>query len=504
MDKTREEIENEKKDSSIVEYYDTWTQYYEEIAPKYFKDKLFGNLPNHCFQNKQGDFLEKIKSTQYISNFNLLTFYRKLIISTSQEGYKVVVVEFMRNELTGKYRLDFTISNLVLDDNYKGQETYIRAIANVKRGTIPLIQNWEFGLMEDKIWYTKDDSFDYSKDDEKVIKDLLDSKKTIRHNLGILRAVVFINKEIENSSKSSENTNRGSEDLTERVRQLIDQADLIQSRIASLIEFETNYAVITSNTGKSITISPKGQSNVITDQSDRGAYTHNARQQKIGGVKFEEFNASGQDDQNVNIIDSKLTLKELREERGAMLSKINDMLGISITYEADGKTNDVEAKVDKTGDSAYTILNSRKNLWEAQLNKLWLSAIAIMKSNINSSEINEIEDLEVFISVEDFRKTMAFIKADSSILKALPLYKKLMMTFGINKQEADSAVEEREKEVKEYLSAFLDANNNNLPDGLKYLKDLDFVDEEIIKQVVAPKPTNESGGESNSGDKGNG
>lgn len=447
------------KHSVIHKYNNMFSIIYPEKLKRYWKRKLYGSLPSFVFKIKD-EVIEDISFYDYIEKKDLIEFFQRLETKLIEDGVAVVVIDKIFED--DKPKIFLNVEDVIIWSESRSEEKYIQTIGNVNKGTIPLIEIRTYGKLQDTITYQKDENHPYTAEELKEVDSLIDYKQTLTHNSGIIRACVFTNN-IDNKNWN------GRPDITPEIQQRIDFLDLLYSRIRTEVELRTTSLYKNLEVGASVGGYEEDQ------KIDKKAAEEEVQSMMIGDLKMIEFEASNMDDVNFEIIQNAPELKSLTDKLNEEEMNVDRLLGISDDYDGGGKTNDVEAKVDRVGDSAQMESISRSNYRQAQLS-------IVVKKILLILGIDNAKNIEVLVKLQitDYRKKMALLKANPQLINELPTEEKLIEVFGWDEKTAKDMVEKKEKQIHKNLGSFLASNNNNLPAGMENLKDLDFVDYERI------------------------
>lgn len=476
-------MEKDLQNTAIHKYLNVYKELYPEKITKYWLRRLYGSIPSIIFFSNDKQ-IKEIDFSKYISNKNLLEMFYRFESKMIWDGNAVYTIDYLKNN-DNDINFFINITDLVIYSEFKTREEFIKTIGNYQKGTIPLIEMRTYTRNQDIREYKIDDNYDYKREEQAEILPYINKKEVITHNLGVVRAGVMTNNI---NYKNWE----GRPEIVKSIENKIEQLDIIYSRLMTKIELETTHLAVSKESGAVVADSNKWKQQLEAER-DR------LRQNYTGDMKITEYNFENIDDVDASIIEGSPELSSLQEQINLEEYNIDKMLGISDDYNGQGKTNDVEAKVDKVGDSSTMESVRRKNYRQSQFKELLMKIIKIAKS-LGIEEFNDVEDVEISFYVSDFRQKMAMIKAFPNILGQIPVIEAIKQIFQVDNKTANDWLNKKDEEVHKNLVSFLASNNNNLPAGMENLKDLDFVDYERIdekqdKELEAKKATsNESKG----------
>lgn len=451
--------------TAIHKYLNVYKLLYPEKITKYWMRRLYGAIPSIIFFSKNNQ-IKEIDFSKYISNKNLLEMFYRFESKMIKDGNAVYTIDYLLNN-DKEISFFINITDLVIYSEYKTREEFVQTIGNYQKGTIPLIEMRTYTRYQDIREYKLDDTYDYQPEQLNEISNYLNKKEVITHNLGIVRAGVMTN-------NINYDNWEGRPEITKPINEKIEQLDVIYSRIMTKIELETTHLAVSKESGAIVGDSSKWKEAL---QNERDRLKDNYQ----GDLKITEYNFENIDDVDASIIEGSPELTSLQNQVNLEEYNIDKILGISDDYNGQGKTNDVEAKVDKVGDSSTMESIRRKNYRQSQFKELLQKIVKIAKS-LNIEEFAGIEDVEISFFVSDYRQKMAMIKAFPNILGQIPIIEAIKQIFQVDDKTANDWLSKKDQEVHNNLVSFLASNNNNLPAGMENLKDLKFVDYERIEE----------------------
>ncbi len=478
--------DNEVKQSFESKYY---RENFSEFVANYWVRKLWSMFPNFTAFNIEGEVVEKAQQRhkKILNDTDWPTFIARYVHTKSKQGNVAIIVNKVIGA-NGKPTIFFNVANgIVKYSRLLGADRYVQVIENIMVGTVPLIKMMTYGTHTDTISYDIDKSELNKINDNKTKKEvnkLLKLTQRIVHNNGFVRALVSVNRPTNEEYSFGRSDTFGFEELLE---------GLDETRSRMLLEiaengghYEANYGLGSNQFG--------GDDDGSTQSDDDFAklkeeYEKSIYQKRKGTVRFVYRNIQTENGVDADYIPADLNIDKLRQELKEQKRELYQELGMSVDYDADGKTNDTNSKVDKKGDTALQEATLRKNQEAIFWTKVWS-----VVSQLDEQEYwSEVETIDFIPRLNDFRLKVEVIQHLDKMIKIFPVAKIIEMIDDVSPYVANKFVEDKEDNVKKSVVEYLAIGNGNLPQNMK-LKDLEWA-EEVEQKEETPQEQQDNGEE---------
>lgn len=431
---------------------------YKTILPiranQYWLTKLFSKLPNIDALGKGGKpdkkAIKRMSDIQKVSEWN--DMISKYMSKKSLEGYGAVVGRLVKDWKGETIPRIEVVEGVVSYDSFQGTDKFIEVIEKLTRGIYPILRVHTYGTTQDKLHYELDGMSinDVDKDDRKDIEKVLEETEIINHNLGFVRAKVFRNR------TDAKHYDYGQTDLNGYEEQ-IDNLDITHNRLNFEIDTNSSHISRTLESGNIIGGDFGGQSNV-------GSQFDNQK----GTIKETYRTLDTAEGVDSVLIEGSITLDNLRAELKEKLRELYLDLEMQTSYDAEGKTNDTTAKVDKIGDQALKGASYR----QLREKEFWTGCFEMLAkldmTHQKGMEIwKDIEEISVVPRINDFRMQTIIMDKIDKLAKFIPLDLLFTDAYDISPSTALEMVNKKETEMTNKLVGFLAGANGNLPQNIE-------------------------------------
>ncbi len=443
-------MEEEKLNNKEEELFRKDT--YKKVLPirlyNYWLNKLFSEKPNFVALEQNGtankEAIQRAFDIMERSNFRDVVA-KYLGKKSKGEGYGAITLHLVDDYKGGKIPLFRVAEGVVKYNSFLETDQQVQVIENLNRGIVPLIRVKTYGTKIDTLSYELGDNFNidnYDGDDKEDIKRLLNKTKKIVHNLGFVRALVFRNRVDDEHYDYGQNDLNGYEDL-------ITNIDITNNRMLNEIDKNSTHISRTLSTGS--ILNPSG--------SFGEAFTN-----QEGMIKETFRTIDTEEGVDSVVIQGDITLGNLLETIQAKVAELDQITGIQIGYDAMGKTNDTNSKVDKIGDPAHKEATLRKEVETTFWSKVFL---LLSKLDPKKEIWEKIERIEFVPRLNDFRNKAMMMENIDKIAKYYPLKDMYVEMLDVSANIAEQMVDAKEEEIKQKIVSALPVLNGNLPQNVQ-------------------------------------
>ena len=480
------------KDSVIDEKFRD--NLYAKILPirlqNYWLNKLWSNRPNLIVLDKGGDFNKEatkrmFKILEHSSFTELISKYNS--IKSSGLGYGVLTIDFKKDYEGNLIPYIQIADGIIRYNTYKETETYIEVINRFQRGipdlNIPYIVITRYGINENTQTQKVDEEAlnlelngkELTSSQKKEIKNINEGyNNVIKHNFGFVPAQVFRNRVEGEYYEYGQNDLNGFWDWIKNI-------DLANNRLNNEIDKNTTHLATTMSTGVVL------GNDFLDEDEDEDEWSS-----LDGTVKVSHRTYDTEEGVNAVIINGDITIEKLDPIIAGKIMRLDQMTGIQVGYDQEGKTNDTMAKSSTIGDPAYREAKRRKQV-EKEFWSRVMTKISLMDPNREPWE--NIDEISFEPRINDYREKLDVLNNIDKLSKYLPLENIYMQMFDITQNVAREMVEQKEDEINKYKVSALPIFNGNVPGNLE-IDNMDWATtpepEEVepiaIEKTKEPKP----------------